>query len=216
MRTRLTKNWSTHLPMLIKTAQMTDGPILEIGSGLYSTPLLHWLCYEKKRRLVTYENDFDYFNFARSFRSKNHDVRFVKDWDEMDIVNKHWSVVLIDHTPSIRRAADAIRLKNNADYIIIHDTEPEHSDEYDYDRIWPHFKYRYDWKGCKPWVTVVSNFKDLSNLQYSENIKDSSSSLVTNESSNAIKAKNLRIFIVFSVYSVVLIAMFILFYKFFL
>ena len=151
------------MPMLIKVVQMSEGPILEIGSGPFSTPLLHWLCHEKGRKLITYENVPDYFKFAKGFQSRNHRIRFVKDWEEMDI-KAHWGVVLIDHEPAKRRHADILKLKDNADYIVIHDTEPERENKYGYQNIWPLFKYRYDWKGCRPWTTVVSNFKNLSNL----------------------------------------------------
>jgi len=164
MKIRSNKAWSTHMPMLIKCVQMSDGPVLEIGSGLFSTPLLHWLCYEKGRKLITYENNLDYFSFAKSFQSRNHRIRFIKDWDEIDTEAKmHWSVVLIDHTPEERRKIDAIRLKEKADYIIIHDTDCE--SKYGFDEVWPHFKYRYDWRGCRPWTTVVSNFKDVSKIE---------------------------------------------------
>ncbi len=55
----------------------------------------------------------------------------------------------------------SIRLKNSADYIILHDTEPDCEKEYGYDKVWEHFKYRKDWKLCRAWTTVVSNTKIL-------------------------------------------------------
>lgn len=138
---------------------MTDGPVLELGTGLFSTPLLHWLCKEKQRKLVSCESVTDFFEFPKSFRSKNHTVHFIDDWDKLD--NKeHWSVIFIDHTVE-RRAIDAIRFKDSADYIVIHDTE---SNEYGYDKVWQYFKYRYDWKECRPWTTVVSNIFDVTKL----------------------------------------------------
>ena len=149
------------MPMLIKAVQASEGPILEIGSGLFSTPLLHWLCHEKGRRLITYENNEDYFKFAKGFQSKNHRIRLVKDWEEIEN-KKRWGVILIDHEPAEQRRADILKFKDSADYIVIHDTERE--SRYGLKDVWPHFKYRRDWKACKPWTTVVSNFKDLSNF----------------------------------------------------
>lgn len=146
------------MPLLIKFIEMTDGPVLELGAGVYSTPLMHWLCHEKNRKLVTYESDPSYYSFAKRFRSPNHTVCFTKDWSDLDL-ETHWSVVLVDHFVT-RRAIDTIRLKYKADYIIIHDSEGT-SEEYGYDKVWPHFKYRLDWKDEKPWTTVVSNFKKL-------------------------------------------------------
>ncbi|MCX6702773.1 MAG: hypothetical protein NTW60_02810 [Candidatus Wolfebacteria bacterium] len=162
MKIGLRKEYTTHLPMLIKIAQMSEGPILEIGAGLFSTPALHWLCLGKK--LVTYENNPEYYNFARKFRSRNHRVRFVENWDKID-VDARWGMVFIDHDPVRRRGVELVRLKDKADYIVLHDSEPERDRKHGFDTVWPLFKYRYDWVECKPHTTVVSNFKDLSNLQ---------------------------------------------------
>jgi hypothetical protein len=165
MNIRFPKGWSTHMPMLIRLVQMTDKPVLEIGSGLYSTPLLHWLCKERNVKLITYEDTPEYFKFAKSFQSRNHSIRFVEDWKNID-VETNWGVVLIDHHPEEQRGKDIMRLKDKADYFVLHDSEKEIV--YGYDKVWEHFKYRYDWKDCKPWTTVLSNSKDLSFLQKTE------------------------------------------------
>ena len=155
----LRKNYSTHLPLLMKMVLGTGGPVLEFGAGVFSTPVLHWLCSENRRELVTYENDLECYKFAKQFRSRNHKIVFVKDWGEISL-DKHWSVVLIDHGPLLRRSVDAIRFKNNADFIVLHDTEEKSEPYYNYDSVWPHFKFRYDHELANPRTTVVSNFKD--------------------------------------------------------
>lgn len=156
-RPKLKKQWGTHIPMLVKAVQKTDGPVLELGAGFYSTPLLHWLCAESRRRLFTYEGNKGFFDQIKSFQSRTHSVRFVDDWDTTDFDKKHWSVALIDHDAD-RRNIDIIRLKDCVDYIVIHDTE---KDLYEYDKVWEHFKYIHHWKFCKPFTTVVSNFFDI-------------------------------------------------------
>ena len=152
------KGWTTHIPMLLKAVQMTKGSVLELGSGPFSTPLLHWLCAGSNRRLITYEADKNYFKDSSGFRSRNHSIRFVEDWDEIDFGTGHWDVAIIDNE-RWRRKIEPIRLKDKVDYMVIHDTNRS---DYGYDKIWPHFKYIYHWKFCKPWTSVVSNFKDLS------------------------------------------------------
>ncbi|MCX6702000.1 MAG: hypothetical protein NTX96_02270 [Candidatus Zambryskibacteria bacterium] len=152
------KTYSTHNLILIKTLLLSEGPVLELGSGFFSTPLLHWMCKGMGRKLVTYESNPDYLKFAKKFQSQGHTIRFITNWDEVDF-KTYWGVVFIDHTTE-RRSVDAINFKDSADYIIIHDTNTP--DEYGYDKVWPHFKYRYDWKDCRPWTTVVSNFMDVS------------------------------------------------------
>jgi hypothetical protein len=158
MKISLGKAISTHNPMLIKAIMISNGPVLEVGAGIYSTPLLHWLCQILGRNLVTYENVPDFYIFARKFMSSYHRVRYIKNWDEMDL-KTHWGVVLIDHDPHSRRIIDLVNLKDKADYIVVHDTDME--DEFHWEKAWPHFKYRYTWKDCRPWTTVVSNFKNL-------------------------------------------------------
>ena len=162
---RKTQAWTTHIPMLIKAVQMTDGPVMELGAGMFSTPLLHWLCYENNRKLATYEINDRYAKFAKGFSSKNHQIFHVSDYGEID-TETHWDVVLVDHSTD-ERAKDIIRLKDKANYIVIHDT---HSNAYGYDKIWKHFKYIHHWKFTKPFTSVVSNFKNLEEYENIENI----------------------------------------------
>lgn len=146
------------MPLLIKAVQATDGAVMELGGGTFSTPLLHWLCAESGRTLITYESNFEYFRALKNFQSKNHRICFVENWDNIDL-NRHYSVVLIDHVAE-RRKIDAVRLKDKADYIIIHDTNE--IEYYGYDKeFWDNFKYRYDWKCTIPFTSIISNFKDI-------------------------------------------------------
>lgn len=156
------KNMTTHMGVLIRVLQASDGDVVELGSGPSSTPLLHWLCKDLNRRLITYETDPEFYKFAKEFQSRGHSITFVKNWDSID-TNTHHGVVFIDHAPAERRGVDVIRFKDSADYVILHDTEKENM--YGYEQVWQHFKYSYTWKECLPWVSVVSNFKDLSWLE---------------------------------------------------
>ena len=55
------KSWTTHIPMLIKTVNDTRGPVLEIGSGFFSTPLLHWICKYHNQEIITLEHNPEYY-----------------------------------------------------------------------------------------------------------------------------------------------------------
>ena len=151
------KNWTTHMPMLLEVLLNSEGDVMEIGGGTYSTPLLHWLCKIQGRRLVTYENDPIFYKLESRFKSKNHSIRFIKNWD--DIPQRRWGVIFIDHHPSERRIIDLIKFKDCADYLIFHDAE--RNDKYEWSQAESHFKYQYIDKSCKPWTGVVSNFKEL-------------------------------------------------------
>ena len=159
----------SHLPILMKLLNITDGPVLELGMGLFSTPFLHWACFDSHRTLLSCEtrskfNDFWNFTDKRELCNdySYHEFNFVEDWDALDL-SRHWSVVLVDHAPGPRRKEEIKRLAHNADYIVVHDTDDKNDWHYKYSEVYPLFKYRYDTK-CYPQTTVLSNTKDLSNL----------------------------------------------------
>jgi hypothetical protein len=165
----------SHLPILMKIINMTDGDVLELGMGLFSTPYLHWACYEKKRKLVSYENKKDFYElfiFDDKREINNgydyHEIKFVEnnDWDSIDL-SGHWGVVLIDHNPGPRRKEEIKRLVDSADYIVVHDTNGRNDWYYHFTEVFPLFKYRYDTK-IYPQTTVLSNLKDLSCLSEME------------------------------------------------
>lgn len=134
----------------------TTGDVVEVGAGLYSTPLLHWFCKMQGRKLTTYEDTDEFYEMARHFADNNHKVVKIDNWDNMDF--SPVSVVLIDHHPEPRRAVDILNFRDS-EFIVIHDTEkPE---KYDFDRVWEHFKYVYHWKDSRPWTSVVSNKRDI-------------------------------------------------------
>jgi len=159
MNFKFGKETATHLPILMRLVNMTDGPILELGTGVFSTPYLHWVCFEKKRKLVSYEEKLSYFEMVKQYICDYHAIYI--DWNKID--QEHWSIVLVDHYPPNRKEAIK-RLANSADYIILHDSDDEYDESYKYSEIYPLFKYRYDFDKVLPRTTVLSNFKDLSNL----------------------------------------------------
>lgn len=137
-----------------------------MGVGPFSTPVMHWLCQDRERLLISYENDKKYFDQHKAFETSLHQIKLVENWDDADIESTHWGVALIDHKPAERRRIDVKRIADKADYIIIHDSEPSQNRYYRYDLIYPLFKYRFDYpnkSGCA-YTTVLSNFKDLTNL----------------------------------------------------
>lgn len=154
--------YGSHLPILVKVLQISEGPVLELGSGYTSTPVMHWLCLEAKRRLVTYENNPQIFEVNKSFASGLHEVRFTDNWDEIPIESEHWGVAFIDHEPPERRKTEITRLAKIADYIIVHDTESQRESEFEFTKnSFPLFKYRYNYLRQKPYTTVLSNFIDF-------------------------------------------------------
>jgi hypothetical protein len=161
--------YGSHLPILSRVIGACSGPILELGMGLYSTPLLDMMCFEDKRPLVSYDNDPVWFKENEKWRSKYHDVYFLdkqnlktgSEYDMANIEHTFWSVAFLDHKPAIRRKRDAQRLANNALFIILHDSEPALNPYFRYTWIYPLFKYRFDYTKCNPNTAVLSNFINL-------------------------------------------------------
>lgn len=157
----LSKEYTTHMGVLLKVLQMSQGDVVELGTGLFSTPLLHWVCKDMNRLLISYENNSDYYSIARQYQSRLHRIRFVTNYNEVD-TKTHRGLVFIDHQPDETRGDITLLFKDSADYIVLHDTEDPETNNYT--KAWPYFKYIYTWKECRPWVSVVSNFKDLATL----------------------------------------------------
>ena len=160
---RVSIEYASHMPVLIKALNLTTGPILELGIGLFSTPLLHWLCYPEKRELVSYESAEGWYNYFKRYNSDFHKVILIDNWDHLPM-DRRWDVVFIDHNND-RRALDSVLFAETAKYVILHDTEPKEEKTYHYVDVYSKFKYRYDFKDASPYTTVLSNLIDLSDFK---------------------------------------------------
>lgn len=151
-------DWSSHLPVLMYAMEHTEGDVLELGGGNFSTPYLHWECYKQGRSLTTYDDQHKYFKNLVNFQNEFHDVILAEDWDDIPI-DREWGLAFVDHHPNTRRKEDIRRLTNLARVIVVHDTEEP---SYGYDIVYPLFKYRFDFTKTKTNTSVLSNFEDVS------------------------------------------------------
>ena len=155
--------WSTHQPLLAACVMETDGPVLELGCGYYSTFLLHILCVNRK--LVSVEVDCDWASKFLCLESSNHkfcNPLSYNDSQFRDSIDEKWDVVFVDTIKENRKSLVQF-LGEKAQLIVCHDTE--HS-VYRWNRVLPKFKYRYDFTFYSvPQTSVVSNFCDLSFLK---------------------------------------------------
>jgi hypothetical protein len=135
-----------------------------MGIGWSSTPLLHWLCTVHKRPLLSLETDKKWFDNFTEFANEYHTLRYVPDWSCDKFDQQEWGLVLIDHRPAKERANSAIRLKDKAKIILLHDSEPEIDRFYRYGRAYKHFKYVHQFTHIMPNTTILSNFIDVERL----------------------------------------------------
>ena len=163
MKMHVSIRYSTHLPVLMEVMKRTKGDVLELGPGVFSTPVLHWLCKEQKRKLLTVESHKKWSWFCRQYYDTDlHKHLWVEKWDDAKkAISKKWDVVLVDHSPSDRRRVEIALLANLAKYIVIHDADEGKDREYHYSKIYPLFKYKYHFGEVEPATVVLSNFVNL-------------------------------------------------------
>jgi len=167
--------FGTHFPALATVVTHTTGPILEMGCGDYSTPLLHALCAPTGRTLVSTDVSQEWIEFFLDMQRDWHTFIYVSAYEPHHDANNawfsvgqgmwdtvgsdtHWSVVLIDHSPGLRRVADIIRLRPQTDIFVVHDTEDM---QYGYDRVLKTFKYIYEYRRYHITTTIVSDTIDV-------------------------------------------------------
>lgn len=160
--------WGSHLPILSRILDITDGAVLELGTGVWSTALMDLMASETKRKVISYDNDPAWFDANKErWQSDYHDIRLIPEdgWDDINLDEHVWSVAFLDHKPAKRRKVDAQRLAHKALYVLLHDSEPESDKFFKYSWIYKHFKYQYQYTKCRPNTVVLSNFIDLSFLK---------------------------------------------------
>lgn len=147
----------THLHPLIIAFLETTGKVIELGMGDFSTPILHELTDYFNRELVSYENNKEWFDNYRDLSHERSDQILVKDWDEAKA--ERCGLLFIDHAPAKRRAVDVERFKDLANVIICHDSEQ--IKEYNYHKVFPLFKYKYEYSRFTKKTILLSNKIDV-------------------------------------------------------
>lgn len=141
-------DWATHQPVLYEMVMRTSGPIIEFGCGNGSTDLLHELCRQTNRLLITVEDDFEWMSkFTEKYMGDGyepdnsgwHKFFFVPGKSITDYANAdHWiyflehcellkniqfDVCFVDQSPWQGRVETIIRLKDKSRYVILHDCD---------------------------------------------------------------------------------------------
>ena len=128
-------DWATHQPTLYAVVHATDGPVLELGLGAYSTPLIHKWLENSERDIVSVDNDQERIRrFANLYSTSSHS--FVFSDQSIDRMSEHiirisggakWSVVFVDHDNQSSRDSRLISLllmAPFAKFLVIHDVQP--------------------------------------------------------------------------------------------
>lgn len=139
------------LPWLEKTLNMTQGAILELGAGPFSTPFLAEYCKAHHRGWWTYEYDLEFAVVAQ---------RFNKNVVEspQHVPDGPWGVVLVD-CEGWARLDFLQRLRGSTDVFVIHDSQ----DHWIPEEVLASFRYRFD-SDEEPRTSVVSDLVPVDEL----------------------------------------------------
>lgn len=119
------EQWASYMPALLTMLACTKGPVLEVGMGHYSTPVLHAICEAECRPLVSLEDNMEWakeFAHLSSGEGGSHQI-VVGPYDELiqRFKQQRFSIAFLDHSPGPRRGSDMSELFNSVDYFVVHD-----------------------------------------------------------------------------------------------
>lgn len=141
--------YGTHSEAIAYCVTRTRGPVVELGSGWYSTPLLHGLCEGLGRELITVDDDRVWLENFRPWATETHSL--VLD-ERCAVPIEGASVVFVDHDSPIRTRADSVLEAKEAgtEIVICHDTWKRHGNPSfvftgGFQEALNAFTYRRDW-----------------------------------------------------------------------
>lgn len=152
--------YGTHIHPLVKAVLATTGCVVELGTGDFSTPILHELCRLQDRLLTSFDNNAQWSSNFDDLLSDTHQMYFVENWDAVDVFD--CSVVLIDHAPANRRIVDIERYANAAEILVVHDTDK--MGYYGYGPVFNTFEYKSTYKRFMKSTTLLSNRLDVEKI----------------------------------------------------
>jgi hypothetical protein len=144
------KIYTTFYTPLMEILSKTEGDIIEVGIGVFSTPLLHWYGKQNNRTITSYETDPYWIEMLKEYQDDTHEIIYQ---DRYTPIEKQASVVFIDSFPWQERNIIAMQFKDS-DYVIVHDVDMFLGGEFD-----GMFTYRKDYPEFK--TSVFSNKVEL-------------------------------------------------------
>lgn len=143
--------YATHLEALVETALQSKGPILELGCGNYSTPVLASIANAQGRKFLVQASNEEW---AAQFM-ETAEVELV-DWKTWNPPVSRWGMVFLDSEEAVKdRIKRLPDLAKVADVVVMHDANvamknPEwKSLVMDYGRIAVYHKH-------VPWTVVMT------------------------------------------------------------
>lgn len=147
-------DYSSHRPLLYAALLNTDGIVLELGSGMGSTPLLLDYCNKNNRVFYSYDSNEEWARKTNSI--------WLPTWD-LDTWRIGCGLCFIDMAPGEWRADALMIMKNRASVIVIHDTEEYAQRVYGIVEALKCFKYQHALHiPAHPSTSALSDYIDVS------------------------------------------------------
>lgn len=147
--------YSTHIEALAFCFMRTHGPVVELGAGWYSTPVLHGLCEAAGRDMLTIESEADWLQEFTAWETPWH--RLTVD-GRFTLPKGPLGLVLVDHGDLDRRAESVMEAKMRAQIVVIHDSQEELRERFlGLDEALEAFTYRRDWSKLHPQTSALSD-----------------------------------------------------------
>jgi hypothetical protein len=162
----LDPQYGSHAIVLLAALYVSkSGPVLELGMGATSSPLLHRLAKEQKRFLLSADSDIRWINYFSSFTANNslHKLKYIEvktnmgiEWASAFLMDsENWTVVFIDHAPGPRRQFDLMLYSHRSHIVVLHDTES--SGLYQYGPGLSYYPYQYRFTKFDTYTDVLSS-----------------------------------------------------------
>ena len=158
----MSQGYASHLTLLAAAFTKSTGSVLELGTGLGSTLMLHGLCGATGRKLKSLESNKQWFNELRpEYQSDWHEFKCIDNFQKLPEYSQDWGLAFVDHG-IIEERALSVKALTHIPIVVVHDTC--HPKLYKYDEAFEHYKYRFDLKLFGPHTTVLSNSIDVADM----------------------------------------------------
>lgn len=152
--------YSTNQQAVVYALMKTQGPVIELGSGYYSTPILHEICKGQKRLLMTFDNSPEWLIKFDHLKSDLHSIAIVEDWNKLlaGFNEGAIGVALVDQWPIEQRLLWIQKLLPVTDIIVCHDAECKIHYPQGLEGIGKYHKL-FNWQS--PWTMCLSDKMEL-------------------------------------------------------
>lgn len=165
----------THVPVLKEILAISSGSVVEFGCGHGSTPLVNKYANDKGIKCYTFDSNPEWIGQFTNYNGDYHKIIPIEDsldsWEHILFTKilsiRHISLAFIDQSPWEARVLCLDKIKQYADYVILHDCDyfprngllgkPNGTYSGDFSDV---FKYHQVFDVCRPPTLVGSMYRE--------------------------------------------------------